>query len=164
MSLCAVRCSILWCCCRLCFLLRLLPRLSASGGRRAVLGRREALLAFPAFGIGWFFISLLVESSVIPIRDVMFEHRLYLPSVGLGTGLAAVAGYLQTGWANSDGCAGRRPCGSAGMVLMLLGTMTLRNRVWHDEVTLWQDVVRKVPERPVPTGSRPCLPAFRASG
>jgi protein O-mannosyl-transferase len=35
-----------------------------------------------AFGIFWFFITLSVESSVIPIADVIFEHRLYLPSVG----------------------------------------------------------------------------------
>jgi Flp pilus assembly protein TadD len=34
------------------------------------------------FGILWFFITLSVESSVIPIVDVIFEHRLYLPSAG----------------------------------------------------------------------------------
>ena len=36
-----------------------------------------------AFGVFWFFITLSVESSVIPIRDVIYEHRLYLPSVGV---------------------------------------------------------------------------------
>ncbi|MFA4830511.1 MAG: hypothetical protein WC594_15010, partial [Thermodesulfovibrionales bacterium] len=45
-------------------------------------------LALPAsrlisFGIFWFFITLSVESSIIPIRDVIFEHRLYLPSIGI---------------------------------------------------------------------------------
>lgn len=35
-----------------------------------------------SFGIFWFFITLSVESSIIPIRDVIFEHRVYLPSVG----------------------------------------------------------------------------------
>ncbi|MBW1677892.1 MAG: hypothetical protein JRJ79_15150, partial [Deltaproteobacteria bacterium] len=35
-----------------------------------------------AFSILWFFITLSVESSVIPIIDYIFEHRLYLPSVG----------------------------------------------------------------------------------
>jgi len=35
-----------------------------------------------AFGILWFFLSLSIESSIIPIRDVIFEHRLYLPSAG----------------------------------------------------------------------------------
>lgn len=35
-----------------------------------------------AAGIFWFFLTLLVESSIIPIRHVIFEHRMYLPSVG----------------------------------------------------------------------------------
>ena len=36
-----------------------------------------------AFGIIWFFVTLSVESSVIPISDVIFEHRLYLAIVGV---------------------------------------------------------------------------------
>jgi len=35
-----------------------------------------------AFGMFWFFLTLSVESSIIPITDVIFEHRIYLPSVG----------------------------------------------------------------------------------
>ncbi|MGD0281832.1 MAG: tetratricopeptide repeat protein [Dissulfurispiraceae bacterium] len=53
----------------------------------------ESLLAVPqpqpqpafrliGFGILWFFITLSVESSFIPIADVIFEHRLYLPLAG----------------------------------------------------------------------------------
>jgi len=34
------------------------------------------------FGIIWFFITLLPTSSLFPIRDVIFEHRVYLPSIG----------------------------------------------------------------------------------
>ncbi|MBI4710387.1 MAG: tetratricopeptide repeat protein, partial [Nitrospirae bacterium] len=40
-------------------------------------------LRLTAFGIFWFFITLSVESSLIPIRDVIFEHRVYLPSIGI---------------------------------------------------------------------------------
>ncbi|MDA9101382.1 hypothetical protein N9K06_01755, partial [Omnitrophica bacterium] len=35
-----------------------------------------------AFGIFWFFITLSIESSFIPLEDVIFEHRLYLPMFG----------------------------------------------------------------------------------
>ena len=35
------------------------------------------------FGIAWFYIAHSVESSVIPIKDFAFEHRTYLPNVGL---------------------------------------------------------------------------------
>src|SRR5208337_5527193 len=35
------------------------------------------------FGILWFFITLSVESSIIPIPMIINEYRVYLPSVGL---------------------------------------------------------------------------------
>jgi len=41
--------------------------------------RRAKLISF---GIIWFFVTLSVTSSFIVIYDVIFEHRLYLPSVG----------------------------------------------------------------------------------
>lgn len=41
-----------------------------------------------SFGIIWFFITLSVTSSFIVIFDVIFEHRLYLPSVGFVTAIA----------------------------------------------------------------------------
>ncbi len=37
---------------------------------------RNRLITFAVF---WFYITLSVESTIIPIRDVIFEHRLYLP-------------------------------------------------------------------------------------
>jgi len=41
-----------------------------------------------SFGIIWFFVTLLVTSSFVVIYDVIFEHRLYLPSVGFAILLA----------------------------------------------------------------------------
>lgn len=35
-----------------------------------------------SFGIIWFFVTLSVTSSFVVIYDMIFEHRLYLPSVG----------------------------------------------------------------------------------
>lgn len=53
--------------------------------------RRQPALSF---GIFWFFLTLSLESSVFPIRDVIFEHRLYLPMAGFAVfaawGLAAL--------------------------------------------------------------------------
>jgi hypothetical protein len=55
--------------------------------RRA--NRAPGVLAFLA--IAWFFLTLSVESSVIPISDVMFEHRVYLPSAGAAIALGTAA-------------------------------------------------------------------------
>ncbi len=41
-----------------------------------------------SFAVFWFFITLSVESGIIPIRDALFEHRLYLPLFGLSLALA----------------------------------------------------------------------------
>ena len=48
-----------------------------------------ALLTMIAFGIFWFFITHAIESSLIPIVDVIFEHRMYLPSAGIFMAVAA---------------------------------------------------------------------------
>jgi hypothetical protein len=97
-----------------------------------------------SLGICWFYLALSVESSVIPIRDVIFEHRLYLPSVGffmaLAAGFAALAAY-------------RPRYGRAAWVVvaLLCGALTVstiaRNRIWSDEMAMWQDVMAKSPNK-----------------
>jgi len=42
--------------------------------------KRSPVISFSLF---FYFISHLVESSFIPIRDLVFEHRTYLPNFGL---------------------------------------------------------------------------------
>jgi len=41
--------------------------------------KKNKLISFSFF---WIFIALSVESTILPIDDVIFEHRLYLPSFG----------------------------------------------------------------------------------
>jgi hypothetical protein len=43
-----------------------------------------------SFGILWFFVTLSVTSSFIVIYDVIFEHRLYLPSIGFAIVIASL--------------------------------------------------------------------------
>jgi hypothetical protein len=43
-----------------------------------------------SFGIIWFFVTLSVTSSFIVIFDVIFEHRLYLPSIGFAIVMASI--------------------------------------------------------------------------
>ncbi len=43
-----------------------------------------------SFGIIWFFVALSVTSSFVVIHDVIFEHRLYLPSVGFAIFMAVM--------------------------------------------------------------------------
>jgi len=111
-------------------------------GRRNGEGTGELRLV--CFGIFWFFIALSVESSIIPIVDPIFEHRLYLPSAGFFiacvTGLAMV---VQK--AKSRTAVNVITAVVITAVVVLGGATYARNRVWQNEVTLWKDVVKKSP-------------------
>ena len=107
--------------------------------------RRQPELRLISFGIFWFFITLGVESSVIPIADVIFEHRVYLPSVGAFIALAGLATLLAERIKPLYGLV------AAGVVVLALaGTTFARNEVWGSELTLWGDVVEKSPRKARP--------------
>lgn len=111
--------------------------------RRA--GRAAGVLA--ALGVGWFFATLSVESSVIPIRDVIFEHRTYLPLAGAALTLATLLIATIERWRPARE-PGLRVVAALVVVATPLGAAThVRNRVWRDEVTLWTDVVAKSPNK-----------------
>ncbi|MFH1681179.1 MAG: tetratricopeptide repeat protein [Candidatus Eisenbacteria bacterium] len=115
--------------------------LLAGIGAAAYLARRRFRLA--AYGAGWFALALLVESSVFPIRDVIFEHRTYLPSVGVFLAILGVAAAAVP--------SRRLLIASLVSVSLVLGALTaLRNRVWVDDVALWTDCVRKAPGKARP--------------
>ncbi len=101
----------------------------------------------PAFGIVWFFVTISVESSVIPIVDPMFEHRAYLPLAGLLAGVAAAAALLLRARAG-----GRRALVVAGALVALALALAAhaRNRVWEDELALFGDAARKSPGKARP--------------
>jgi tetratricopeptide (TPR) repeat protein len=94
------------------------------------------------FAIFWFFLTLSVESSIIPIRDALFEHRLYLPMFGFAIFVAylivSLSAYQRT-----------LSILLSLFIVLSLGTMTLlRNHVWRDRITLWSDVISKNPLNP----------------
>ena len=97
---------------------------------------RHRLIAFSIF---WFFLTLTLESLVV-LPDVLFEHRLYLPMVGFSIFLPASL-FLSV----------KDPkkfiAVSAALVLAFSIATYRRNRIWKDEMTLWQDVVKKSPKK-----------------
>jgi len=101
-----------------------------------------------SFGIVWFFVALSVESSVIPIVDVIFEHRMYLPSVGMLVA-AATIWFLVAHRLAPD--RPRLPSAVSVVLAAILGLATMhRNEVWASEVSLWRDVVQKSPGKARP--------------
>jgi len=102
-----------------------------------------------SFGILWFFLTLSVESSLIPIRDVIVEHRLYLPSFGAAVTFATVICLLIGRFAGQ--ASGKILVAVTLMLTVILGVATWqRNFIWGDTIRLWQDVVKKSPNKARP--------------
>ena len=96
-----------------------------------------------SFGIFWFYIALSVESSIIPIRDLMYEHRMYLPSFGfiLAFGFLTYE-FIRKKYNESLGI-------TAFAILILVFSVWSfqRNKVWESELSLWSDVIEKKPSK-----------------
>ncbi|MDF1577150.1 MAG: tetratricopeptide repeat protein [Desulfurivibrionaceae bacterium] len=97
--------------------------------------RRHRLLSF---GLLWFLLNLAIESTVIPL-ELVFEHRLYLPSSML---LLAFTAAVYRLWTRRRDLL--RASWAAVIIALCLFTWQ-RNTVWATEVDLWEDVVKKSP-------------------
>lgn len=96
--------------------------------------RRQFPLA--SYGIFVFLLLIAPTSSVVPIRDPLAEHRLYLPFLGLVLVTAEILRRLTFQRAVAIGAA----------VVVVCSILTYqRSRVWASTLTLWQDSVNKAP-------------------
>jgi tetratricopeptide (TPR) repeat protein len=99
-----------------------------------------------AFGIFWFFLTLAVESSLIPIEDLIMEHRLYLPGFGAAT-VFATGFYLLAERCSRFGSS-RLLILAMALIVLVLGFATWqRNNVWGNAIRLWKDGVAKSPHK-----------------
>ncbi len=90
------------------------------------------------WGILFFFIAVSLESSLIATDDMMVEHRMYLPLIGLC--IATSAGMCRLF---------KRPVpflGVSSLIILALAAFTVqRNTVWQSAESLWSDAIRKAP-------------------
>jgi tetratricopeptide (TPR) repeat protein len=101
-----------------------------------VLLRRNRLLSVC---LSWFLILFLAEAFVVK-HNPIFEHRFYLPSMGLFVTLGVGVAKLATGRL------GRRAYAVAGAIVLVLSSITVyRNTVWRDDITLGIDSIRSAP-------------------
>jgi uncharacterized protein (TIGR02996 family) len=105
-------------------------------------GRQKKELRPIAFGLFWFLI-VSVPTSWIALAEVENDHRMYFPFVGLTIAACQAASLICVRRAVKVGLLGV-VC-AVILILFMRGTRE-RNRVWHDEDTLWQDVTIKSPK------------------
>lgn len=95
---------------------------------------------------GWFFLTLAATSGLFPIKDLAFEHRMYLPLAGV-TAVAVLT--ADRGLRRLFSSARLRQTVAVGLCLaagVALGGLTIRrNEDYRSEVRMWRDVVAKRP-------------------
>lgn len=92
-----------------------------------------------SFCILWFLLQLVLESSFVPL-ELVFEHRLYLPSVGF----ALLAGWLL--FPTRRVPAAWRIGLAAGLIAALGVATWWRNETWRDAQRFWEDATQKSPQ------------------
>jgi protein O-mannosyl-transferase len=96
-----------------------------------------------SFGILYFFITLSVESSLIPIKDIIFEHRVYLPSFGFF--LCITAGAMLLSLRLHEPL--NRVVAPVMIIIIIVfaGAAYSRNMIWSSAFSLWTDAAAKSP-------------------
>jgi tetratricopeptide (TPR) repeat protein len=100
---------------------------------------------WPGFAGAWFFVILSPTSSFVPIKDVAFEHRMYLPLAGVI--VVAVGGAATLGRKLADALdivrPARRAVGAIA-VTAVVATLTYgtvqRNEDYDSRLTMWSKV------------------------
>jgi tetratricopeptide (TPR) repeat protein len=109
------------------------------------------LYRLASFGILWFFITLSVESSIITIQDVIFEHRLYLPSFGFFLTAVSCGALVVLSLERSLKYINKVTIPIVAIIILSLsGATYARNNVWQDWITIWSDTVSKSQNKPRP--------------
>jgi protein O-mannosyl-transferase len=102
------------------------------------------------YGFLWFLLNLVTESTVIPL-ELVFEHRLYLPSIGfIFVCVLAIYRVLMRVTRALSNAESRKIAWSAFAILAsLLSLLTYqRNWTWADPIAFNRDNVAKAPLNP----------------
>jgi len=106
-----------------------------------------------AFLGGWFFLILAPTSSVIPIQDIAFEHRMYLPLAAV-ISLTVLVCFNIFSLVYRSNAIPRELTIVVGGSLALIAVVSLatatyrRNYDYRSAIALWQSTVTVTPENP----------------
>ncbi len=104
-----------------------------------------------SFGISWFFLALIPSSSIIPFAEVLNDHRIFFPYIGLTISVCWTIGLLLLKFQKHY----QQQLKKYYATIFLSSTMLLfgyaygaheRNKVWNTEESLWYDTTIKSPK------------------
>jgi protein O-mannosyl-transferase len=112
---------------------------------------QRVLLRPVSFGILWFFLALIPTSSIIPLGEVLNDHRMYFPFIGLVISVSWTLGLIIfkfIGQADHINAKYKVLILTPAFLLLCAcayGTIK-RNAVWRTEESLWFNVTVKSPQ------------------
>lgn len=107
--------------------------------------REDVRFVFGFACVLWFFLTVGVSSGLVPLPDLVAEHRSYLPSIGIFILVACLLDWLRS--SNLRFAVLR--VGIPVISLLCVGALSwktcIRNNVWRTRESLWEDTVAKSP-------------------
>lgn len=91
-----------------------------------------------SFAVAWFMLGLAVESTII-VLDPVFEHRVYVPLLGVAVATVHLVGGLPSRM---------RVVVLSVIVVTLSGLAVVRNHLWADPIAFYEDNLRRAPDEP----------------
>ncbi len=116
-------------------------------------GTAWSLRARPWLGFvgAWFLLILAPTSTIIPIRDPLVEHRMYLPLAAVLL-LVVLGAFHAVEWLIGADAWRRKAIARTGLAIALglAGALAYatsqRNHAYQSDTTIWRDVVSKRPD------------------
>jgi tetratricopeptide (TPR) repeat protein len=94
-----------------------------------------------AYGLLWFFISLLPISNIFPIFESAMEHFSYFPSLGYSIALGWLLSFLLVRYKKFN--LGKIVVGVIFITFLLLTQIRIKD--WKNDLTIYKDAVEKKP-------------------
>ncbi|MEI8201962.1 MAG: hypothetical protein WCH34_03060 [Bacteroidota bacterium] len=102
-----------------------------------------------AFGIMWFFLALIPSSTIVPFAEILNDHRVFYPYVGLMISVCWAIFLLLRYYENEIRSKLTFKLIIIVYLFFILGANAYathqRNKVWKTEESLWLDVTQKSP-------------------
>jgi Tfp pilus assembly protein PilF len=103
--------------------------------------RTDVRVSLVFVSVLWYFTTLAISSSVVPLPDLMCEHRCYVATIGALCALVCCADMLRSRFGVVV------PVVVAVWVVALSVATVARNQLWRSELTIWGDAAAKSPHK-----------------
>lgn len=111
---------------------------------------RNKILAPISFGIIWFFVTLAPTSSIIPLAEVLNDHRMFYPLVGF---VCAIVYLISLFIVKNEYKIKESNIYKTVLLVLVIGILfthfygvRIRTEVWDNGTSLWYDVTIKSPK------------------